>query len=196
MNFSKTDIFKDLEIKSDKSPRQFNKQDFKKSELYQFPEHLTPVALCPKVKEGFGASTVPVSLFSAGFPNGYGGGGCCVGALGLLKEKPPVEAGAGASSASLLPAPKTKAEGAKAAAAALSFFSSGFPKENVGAAGSLSAFMLPNVVPPCGVVVVVVDAKLGSPNPPKTEPAVVAAVVDGLVSADVVFDEVSLSLLS
>lgn len=28
------------------------------------------VALCPKVKEGFGGSAVQLSLFSAGFPNG------------------------------------------------------------------------------------------------------------------------------
>lgn len=41
-----------------------------------------------------------------------------------------------------------------------------------------------------------VVAKLGSPNPPKTEPAVVVAVVDELVSVDVVFDEATLSLLS
>lgn len=148
------------------------------------------VALFPKVKEGFGASAAQVSLFSAGFPNGYGGGGCCVEAPGLLKEKPPVEAAAGASSASLLTAPKTKAEGAGAAA---SFFSSGFPKENVGAAGGLSACKAPNVEAPCGVVVA---AKLASPNPPKTEPAVVVAVVDELASVDVVFDEATLSLLS
>lgn len=63
--------------------------------------------LCPKVKEGFGASEVDVSLFSAGLPNVYGGGGgCSVGALGLPKEKPPVLAGA--ESASLLAAPKRK----------------------------------------------------------------------------------------
>lgn len=110
----------------------------------------------------------------------------------MLKEKPPVAAGAGSFPASLLAAPNTKAEGAGAAA---SFFSSGFPKENVGAAGGLSACKAPNVEPPCGVVVVVV-AKQDSPNPPKTEPAVVVEVVDELVSVDVVFDEATLSLLS
>lgn len=111
----------------------------------------------------------------------------------MLKEKPPVAAGADPSPTSLLTAPNTKAEGAGAAA---SFFSSGFPKENVGAAGGLSACKAPNVEPPCGVVVVVVVAKQGSPNPPKTEPAVVVEVVDELVSVDVVFDEATLSLLS
>lgn len=68
------------------------------------------VALCPKVKEGFGASAVDVSLLSAGLPKLKAGGGCSVGAMGLLKEKPPEGAGAGAASASLLAAPKRKAD--------------------------------------------------------------------------------------
>lgn len=148
-------------------------------------------ALCPKVKEGFGASAVEVSLLSAGLPKLYAGGGCSVGALGLVKEKPPEVVGAGAASASLLPAPKTKADGAEEAAA--SFFSSGFPKVNVGAAGSLSACKDPNVEPPCGVVV----AKLGSPNLPNTDPVVVVAVVVEMVFVDVVsFDDAALSFFS
>lgn len=148
-------------------------------------------ALCPKVKEGFGASEVDVSLLSAGFPKVKAGGGCSVGALGLLKEKPPVVAGAGAESASLLAAPKTKADCAEEAAA--SFFSSGFPKVNVGAAGSLAACKDPNVEPPSGVVV----AKVGSPNLAKTDPVVVVVVVAELVFVDVVsFDGASLSLFS
>ncbi len=133
---------------------------------------------------------VDVSLLSAGLPKANAGGGCSVGALGLLKEKPPV-AGAGAASASLLAAPKRKADGAEEAAA--SFFSSGFPKVNVGAAGSLSACKDPNVEPPCGVVV----AKLGSPNLPNTDPLVVVVVVVELVFAVVVsFDDDALSLFS
>lgn len=149
------------------------------------------VALCPKVKEGFGASAVDVSLLSAGLPKANVGGGCPVGALGLLKEKPPV-AGAGAASASLLAAPKRKADGAEEAAA--SFFSSGFPKVNVGAASSLSACKDPKVEPPCGVVV----AKLGSPNLPNTEPVVVVVVVAvELVFIVVVsFDDGALSFFS
>lgn len=123
---------------------------------------------------------------SAGLPKGYAGGGCSVGALGLLKEKPPV-AGAGTASASLLAAPKRKADGAEEAAA--SFFSSGFPKVNVGAAGSLSACKDPNVEPPCGVVV----TKLGSPNLPNTDPAVVVELVFVVV---VSFDDDALSLFS
>lgn len=114
-------------------------------------------------------------------PKGYAGGGCSVGALGLLKEKPPEAAGAGAASVSLLAAPKRKAA---------SFFSSGFPKENVGAAGSLSACKDPNVEPPCGVVVV------GLPNLANTVP-VVAVVVIELVFVDVVsFDDATLSVFS
>lgn len=150
-----------------------------------------PVALCPKVKEGFGASAVDVSLLSAGLPKVNAGGGCSVGALGFPKEKPPEAAGTGAASASLLAAPKRKADGAEGAAA--SFFSSGFPKVNVGAAGSLSACKDPNVEPTCGVAV----AKLRSPSLAKTDPAVVAVVVIELVFVDVVsFDEATLSLFS
>lgn len=96
----------------------------------------------------------------------------------MLKEKPPEVAAAGsAASASLLAAPKRKADGAEEAAA--SFFSSGFPKENVGAAGSLSVCKVPKVEPPCGVVV----AKL-----PNTDPVVVVDVVS--------FDDAAPSLFS
>lgn len=109
----------------------------------------------------------------------------------MLKEKPPEVAGAGAASASLLAAPKRKADGAEEAAT--SFISSGFPKVNVGAAGSLSACKDPNVEPPCGVVV----AKLGSPNLPNTDPAVVVVDVVELVVVDVVsFNNAALSLFS
>lgn len=148
------------------------------------------VADCPKVKEGLGASEVDVSLLSAGFPKLNAGGGCSAGALGLLKEKPPEVAGASAASASLLAAPKRKLDGAEGAAA--SFFSSGFPKLNVGAAGSFSVDKDPKVEPPCGVVV----AKLGSPSLPKTDPAVVVVVVVVLVFVDVVSFDATLSLLS
>lgn len=140
-------------------------------------------ALCPKLKEGFGASAVDVSLLSAGLPKGNVGGGCSVGALGLPKEKPPV-AGAGAASASLLAAPP-KRKGDCAEEAAASFFSSGFTKVNVGAAGS------PNVEPPCVVVV----AKLGSPNLPNTDPVVVVVVAVEF-GAVVSFDDDALSLFS
>lgn len=147
------------------------------------------VAVCPKVKEGLGASTVDVSLLSAGFPKLNAGGGCSAGALGLLKEKAPEVAGA--ASASLLAAPKRKLDGAEEAAT--SFFSSGFPKVNVGAAGSFSVDKDPKVEPPCGVVV----AKLGSPSLANTDPAVVVAMVVVLVFVDVVsFDDATLSLLS
>lgn len=105
----------------------------------------------------------------------------------MLKEKPPEVAGAVAASGSLLAAPKRKEDGAEEAAD--SSFSSGFPKENAGAAGSLSACKDPNVEPPCGVVV----AKLRSPNLPNTDPVVVVAVV----VVDVVsFDNAALSLFS
>lgn len=109
----------------------------------------------------------------------------------MLKEKPPEAAGAGASPASFLAAPKRKADGAEGAAASL--FSSGFPKVNVGAAGSLSAGKDPNVEPASGVVV----AKLRSPSLPNTDPAVVVAVVVVVEFVDVVsFDDAALSLFS
>lgn len=145
-------------------------------------------ALCPKVKEGFGASEVEVSLLSAGLPKVKAGGGCSAGALGLLKEKPPVAAGAGAESASLLAPPKRKADGAEEAAA--SFFSSGFPKVKVGAAVSFPACKDPNVEAPCGELV-------GSPSLPNTDPAVVVVVVVELVFVDVgSFEDATLSLFS
>lgn len=144
------------------------------------------------MKEGFGASAVDVSLLSAGFPKvNAGGGGCSVGALGLLKEKPPEAAGADVASASLLAAPKRKVDAAEEVP--LSFFSSGFPKVNVGAAGSLSVCKDPNAEPPCGVVV----ARLGSPSLPNTDPAVVVVVVVAFAFVDVVsVDDAAPSLFS
>lgn len=111
-------------------------------------------------------------------------------ALGLPKEKPPEVAGA--ASVSLLAAPKRKADGAEEAAA--SFFSSGFPKVNVGAAGSLSACEDPNTEPPCGVMV----TELGSPNLENTDPVVVfvVVVVEVVFNGVVSFDDVTLSLVS
>lgn len=92
-----------------------------------------------------------VSLLTAGLPKVNAGGGCSVGALGLPKEKPPEAASDGAASASLLAAPKRKEDVAEDPVG--SFFSSGFPKVNAGAAGSLLACKDPNVEPSCGVVV-------------------------------------------
>lgn len=141
-------------------------------------------ALCPKVKEGLGFSGAEFSLLSAGLPKVNVGADCSLGASGLLNEKTPKVAGAGVVSASLLAAPNRKAEGAEEVA---SFFSSGFPKVNVGAAGSFSVD--PKVEPPSGVV-----DKLGSPSLPNTDPAVVVVVV---VLADVVSaDDTALSLFS
>lgn len=143
-----------------------------------------PAALCPKLKVGFGASEVDVSLFSAGFPNVKAGGGCSVGALGFPKGKPPE--GAGAGSVSFLAAPKTKVDGA----ASVFFSSSGLPKVNVGAAGSLPACNDPNVELACCVL----DARFGSPSLPNTDPL---AVVVGLVLVDAVsIDDTALSLFS
>lgn len=104
------------------------------------------VAFCPKVKEGFGASAADVSFLSACLPKVNVGGGCSVEALGLLKEKAPEVASVGAAFVSLLAVPKRKVDGAEEAAA--SFFSSGFPKVNVGAAGALYGCKDPKVVPP------------------------------------------------
>lgn len=145
----------------------------------------SPVALCPKVKEGLDASAGVVSLFSADLPKVNAGGGCAAGALGLSKETPPEAAAADAASPSLLTAPKRMDA---------SFFSSGFPKLNVGAAGSLSACIDPNTEPPCGVVV----AKLGPPNLPNTDPVLadVAVVVELMLIDMGSFDDVTLPLLS
>lgn len=152
---------------------------------------ISPVAFCPKVKEGLGASAVVVSHFSADLPKLNMGGGCSVGTLGLPKEKPPEVAGTGAVSTSLLAAPNRKAEGA--GEGATSFFSSGFAKVNVGAAGSLFACKDPNVGPPFGVLVTIV----GSPNLPNTDPAVVVMMVVELAFTDMLsFDDVTLSLFS
>lgn len=155
-------------------------------------ENEIPVALCLKVKEGFEADVSFFSAgFSAGFPNVKAGGGCSVGALGLLNEKPPVKACV--ESASLLAAPKRKVAGAEEVAT--SFFSSGLPKVNVGAVASLAACEVPRVVTTCGVLV----AKLGSPNLPNTDPAAAAVVVVvALVFVDTAFllDDALLSLFS
>lgn len=131
------------------------------------------------MKEGFAASAADVPLLSAGFPKVYAGGGCSVGALGLLKEKPPEIAGAGVASASLLAAPKRKLDGADVVA--LCFLN----MVNMEAPGALSTCNDPKVELLCGVVV----AKFGSPNFAKMDPVVVVAV---LVS----FDGATLSLFS
>lgn len=108
----------------------------------------SPVALCPKVNEGLGASAAAgVSLFSAGLPNKDEDN--VTDALGLSKTKPPNEDGAAAAAPPSLAAAPNSGVGA-------SFFSSGFPKLNVGAAASED----PKVAPPGGVAV----ARLGSPN--------------------------------
>lgn len=144
------------------------------------------VALCPKEKVGFGASAVDASLLSAGFPKVKVGADSSVGALGLLKAKPPEAAGA--ESTSLLAAPKRKLDGTEGADAS---FSSGFPKVKVGATASLFACKDPNVELPCDV------AKLGSPSRLNTEPGVVVAVVVELVFVDAVsFNDASLSFFS
>lgn len=139
-------------------------------------------ALCPKVKAGFGGSAFGVSLASADLPNEkMAGGGSAAGALGFPKVKPPVAAGAGAEFTSLPAPPNTKPDGAGEGVA--SFFSSGFPKVNVGAAGSLFTCIDPKREPACGAGA----AELGSPSLANTEP--LAAVV---VVVELVFDMVSL----
>lgn len=110
------------------------------------------------------------------------GGGCSVGALGLLNEKPPVKACV--VSASLLAAAKRKVDGAEEVTA--SFFSSGLPKVNVGAAGSLAACEDPKVGTTCGALV----AKL-----PNTDPAVAAEMLPEPVSVYAVSLEDVLLLL-
>lgn len=152
-----------------------------------FEAEVESAAFCPKLKVSFGASEVDVSLFSAGFPNVKAGGGCSVEALGFPKGKPPE--GTGAGSGSFFAAPKMKVDGAA------SFFfssSSGLPKVNVGAAGSLPACKDPKVELACCVL----DARFGSPSLPNTDPLGVAVVV-GLVLVDAVsFDDTALSLFS
>lgn len=108
-----------------------------------------------------------VSLVFAALPNEKTGGGCS-GALGFLKVKPPLVAGAGAAFTSLLAPPKTKPDGAGDWAAS---FSSGFPKVKVGAAGSVVGND-PNIGLACGTEVV------GDlPNLANTETLVAAVVV-------------------
>lgn len=108
----------------------------------------SPDALCPKVNEGFGASAAAgVSLFSAVLPNKDEG--CAADALGLSKTNPPNEDGAAVAPAA---APPSLAAAPNRGVGA-SFFSSGFPKVNVGAAASED----PKVAPPGGV-------EVGSPN--------------------------------
>lgn len=100
-------------------------------------------------------------------------------------------AGAGAESASLLAAPKTKFDGAGEASA--SFFSAGFPKVNVGATCSLSACNAPSAGLTFGAFVVI----LGSPNLPNTDPTVVVVVVGAVAVVDVVsFGDATFSPLS
>lgn len=147
---------------------------------------LPPWALCPKVKAGFGGSVGAVSLVSADLPNEKTGGGCSAGALGFPKVKPPVVAGAGAALTSLFSPPKTNPEGAAEEVA--SFFSSGFPKVNAGAAVSLFVCNDPNGEPPCGVG----TAELGAPNLENTEPLVAVVVV----VAGLAFDMLSLVLVT
>lgn len=108
----------------------------------------------------------------------------------MLKEKPPTVAGAGVASGSLLEELNKNVEAAAEEVA--SFFSSGLPKLNAGAAGSISADDVdPKVEPPSGAVVV----KLGSPSCPNTEPAEVEVVV--VVLVDVVsVDDAPPSLFS
>lgn len=139
-----------------------------------------PAAVCPKVKEGFWVSEVDVSVFSTGLPKAKAGGSCSVGALGFLKEKPPVAA---AESASLPAAPKMKLDVAEEEDA--SFFSSGFPKVNVGAAGSFPAGKDPNVELTFGAP----DSKLGSPSLSKTDPVVTVVVVVGLGFVDMINED-------
>lgn len=81
-------------------------------------------------------------------------------ALALSKTKPPKEDGAAADPPSLAAAPNR--------GAGASFFSSGFPKGNVGAAAGES----PKAVPPGGVEVI----RLGSPNLLNTDVEVVEVV--------------------
>lgn len=139
------------------------------------------MALCPKVKASFGGSAVVVSLVSDVLPNGKKGGGCSAGALGFPKAKPPVAAGAELTS--LIVPPKTKPDGAREGVT--SFFSSGFLKLNVGAAGSFVGNG-PNIKPPCGAGA----AGFGSPNLENMDPLVVAAVVV-VVAVGFAFDVVS-----
>lgn len=136
---------------------------------------LPPAALCPKVKAGLGGSAAVVSVVSADLPNEKMGGACSAGALGFPKVKPSVAARTGAPLVSLLAPPKTKLDGA--GEGATSFFSSGFPKVNVGAAGSLLVCNDPKMEPACGAGAAV----LGSPNLVKMEPlvVVVAAAASG-----------------
>lgn len=144
------------------------------------------VAPCPKVKAGFGASAVDDTLLSAGFPKLKVGAGSSVGALGLLKVKPPDAAGA--ESAFLAAPPKRNAAGTEGAGAS---FSSGFPKVKAGADASLFDCKDPNVELSCVV------AKLGLPNRLNTEAGAVVAVVVELVFVDAMsFDDASLSFLS
>lgn len=117
-------------------------------------------------------------------------GGGSAGALGFPKVKPPVVAGAGAELTSLPAPPNTKPDGAGEGLA--SFFSSGFPKVNVGAAGSLFMCIDPKREPACGAGA----AEVGSPSLANTEPLAAVVVVGvGVVvvpAVELVFDMVSL----
>lgn len=136
------------------------------------------------MNEGFGVSAADVSLLSTALPNVNVGGGCSAGALGLAKGKPPELVGA-AAPPSLLVAPKRNAAGAE-----VPFCSSGFPKANGAATGSLSACEDPKGEPPCGFVVVIT----GPPSLANTDPAVTAVGLEltGVVS----LDDATLSIFS
>lgn len=137
--------------------------------------------LCPKVKTGFGGSVVDGSLLSAGLPKVKVG--ASAGAEALPKEKPPVEAAALAGSASLLAAPKMKADGTGEG----SLFSAGFPKVNAGAGVSFSAGRDPKVVAPEVVEVA---------KPPNTDPEVGSLGREVLLSDSVVVEGAGLTLFS
>lgn len=122
-------------------------------------------------------------------PNEKTGGGFSAGALGFPKVKPPVVAGAGAALTSLFGPPKTKPAGAAEEVA--SFFSSGFPKVNAGAAVSLFVCNDPKREAACGAGA----AEIGSPSLDKTEP-LVAVVVVVVAVAGLAFDMLSFVLVT
>lgn len=117
---------------------------------------------------GASAAAAGVSLFSAVLPN-------TDKALALSKTKPPKEDGAAAAAA----APPSFAAAPNRGAGA-SFFSSGFPKVNVGAAAAGEG---PKVLPPGGVDVV----RLGSPNLLNTDVEEVVVEVVGAVGVPSLF---------
>lgn len=129
-----------------------------------------------------------VSLVSADLPNEKMVGSCSAGALGFPKVKPPVVAGAGAELTSLLAPPKRKPDGAGEGVTSL--FSSGLPKVNVGAAGSLFTCNDPKREPACGAGA----AELGSPNLANTDPLAAVVVVSAVALAFVMVPLVVVTL--